>query len=357
MKTFEIVTKKNKRKNLLKTSLIATGVTLTSLVLAHMGLERLTSHNAWEIQRYREHMVTISMPNISNRTAYFTPTSAYTGLVHIDQIKDIAGIPVHYDTLELPYNLRPGIGHPTGGTYGDEAGTASYTYTSGKKVPHFFNPAYNYTDTSYTKLTQDIAQLPQMSGQAVEMAVTFDKPYTFEEIAELIPDTLKVNWYWIGTSGDYDTVSVRQEDLFGFEGDTDTPLSYQQQQEDEQNTKGMSMEEIEAYYKDRIGQKPASVEEGFANSYSFFVGGLQKALDKGWLGSSYGSADDKVLDTKDDVTAFLKANPDAKTAKFSGVILTGRAEDFAPLDKQPWIFGSNIGEHVTIQPYHTLDVE
>lgn len=356
MKTFEIITKKNKRKHLLKTAVLATLGSSVALLALNFGLSELTARNGQNVRDYYQLRAEISQPNIDYKTAYFKPTSQYTGTFHVDQTKDIAGIEVPYETLELPYSLRPLFWGRSSTGYSDKTGTATYTYGEGYKMPHFFNTAYQYTGETHHQLTQDISLLPQMSGQAVEMAVTFDKPYTFEEIAELIPNNLKINWYWIGTRSNYDTAGMNL-DLFGFEGDTDTPWSYQQQQEDEKNTKGMTPEEIEAYYNERVGQKPASAQEGFANSYSFFVAYLNQALAKDWLGSSYSGPDGEQMSTKEDVETYLKANPDAQTAKFAGVILTGRAENFASLEKADWIFGSNIGHHVQIQPYHTLDVE
>ncbi|MFA9493179.1 anti sigma factor C-terminal domain-containing protein [Streptococcus sp. E17BB] len=356
MKTFEIITKKNKRKHLLKTAVLATLGSSAALLALNFGLSELTARNGQHVRDYYQLMAEVSQPNIDYKTAYFNPTSQYTGTFHVDQTKDIAGIEVPYETLELPYSLRPLFGGQSSGGYSDKKGTATYTYGGGYKMPHFFNTAYQYKGESYHQLTQDISLLPQMSGQAVEMAVTFDKPYTFEEIAELVPNNLKINWYWIGTQSNNDTAGLNR-DLFGFEGDPDTPSSYQQQQEDEKNTKGMTAEEIETYYKDRVGQKTTSAREGFANSYSFFVAYLNQVLNKGWLGSTYGGPDGEQMSTSKDVETYLKANPDAQTAKFAGVILTGRAENFSSLEKADWIFGSNIGHHVQIQPYHTLDVE
>lgn len=356
MTTFERIAKKNKRKHLLKTVALATLASSLALVSLNLGLSELTARNGQRVRDQFTLMAEISQPNISYRTAYFKPTSQYTGTFHVDQTKDIAGIEVPYETLELPYSLRPLFWGQLSTGYSDKRGTATYTYGGGYKMPHFFNTAYQYTTGTYHKLTQDIELLPQMPGQAVELAVTFDRPYTFEEIAELVPNNLNINWYWIGTQSKYDTAGMNR-DLFGFAGDTDRPMSYQEQQEDERNTKGMSSEEIEAYYKDRVGQKPASAQEGFANSYSFFVAYLNQALTEGWLGSTYGGPDGEQMSTKDDVATYLTANPDGQTAKFAGVILTGRSEDFASLEGADWIFGSNIGHSIQIQPYHQLVVE
>lgn len=354
MKTFEIAAKKSKRKNLLKTSLIATGVTLTSLVLAHMGLARLTSHNAWEIHDYYRTLQAISLPNIESQTAYFEATSQYTGSFHVDQTKDIAGITVPYETMAFPYALSPvadPVRFPRG--YFDEGNTGLYTYGQGYKIPVFYNTKFDYrVGHRQMAVTQDIAHLPQMSGQAVEMAVTFDKPYSFEEIAELVPDNLKVNWYWIGTTTPFDTSLALP---LGYDGSS-APQSYQDVQEELTKLNKLSGKALQDYLDSRPEPADVTPEQARQNGYTHFVGKLQEAIDQKMLEHSYGMGD-QAYHLSEDAKAYLADNPDAKTAKFAGVILTGRAEDFAPLENQPWIFGSNIGQHVEIQPYHTLDLD
>ena len=66
-----------------------------------------------------------------------------------------------------------------------------------------------------------------------------------------------------------------------------------------------------------------------------------------------------------DVDAYLKKfgqldirepeNRDQLT--FSGVILTGKAENFTQLEGKEWIYASSIGASVPNQPYYKLDKE
>ncbi|MFA9467431.1 sigma factor regulator N-terminal domain-containing protein [Streptococcus sp. E24BD] len=110
MKTFEINTKKNKRKHLLKTAVLATLGSSAALLALNFGLSELTARNGQHVRDYYQFMAEVSQPNIDYKTAYFNPTSQYTGTFHVDQTKDIAGIEVPYETLELPYSLRPLFG-------------------------------------------------------------------------------------------------------------------------------------------------------------------------------------------------------------------------------------------------------
>jgi hypothetical protein len=42
---------------------------------------------------------------------------------------------------------------------------------------------------------------------------------------------------------------------------------------------------------------------------------------------------------------------------FSGIILTGKAENFSQLEGKEWIAASSIGASVSNQPYYKLDKE
>ncbi|MER0124125.1 hypothetical protein ABPH35_10960 [Streptococcus sp. ZJ93] len=65
----------------------------------------------------------------------------------------------------------------------------------------------------------------------------------------------------------------------------------------------------------------------------------------------------KTFSNYDDLE-FIKENyPTLADAKFSGVILTGKAENFAQLENQDWIFASSIGAAIPNQPYYQLDAK
>ncbi|SDB22683.1 Sigma factor regulator N-terminal [Streptococcus henryi] len=360
---FEKIAKKNKRKHQIKTMLLSTVLAILTIVLGYMGLDKLTSSHGEAIKDRYLLLSEIAYPNIDYSSWGFDSTSQFTGTFRSQRFKDIDGIKVPFESYQANYSLRPGIG---GGSNqdsltGGDDGKSLYTRQNGYKVPMFYNINYDYNEESHAKVTQDISLLSQMSGQAVEVAVTFDKPYTFEEIAELIPDDIAINWYWIGTKSDYDTSWLQLGDLFGMAHSTDQTNSYSKAKEWEEKAekaikknRNADLSQIEADY-------PESVDEqtSLLNSYTFFEANLKEAIEKDYLGSSYSYTDSKgqdtELNTKKEVENYLKANSDGATAKFAGVILTGRAENFAQLQKADWIYASNIGQSVQIQPYHVLD--
>ncbi|MCC9773742.1 hypothetical protein HK133_10255, partial [Streptococcus agalactiae] len=43
--------------------------------------------------------------------------------------------------------------------------------------------------------------------------------------------------------------------------------------------------------------------------------------------------------------------------KFSGIILTGKAENFKQLKEKEWVHASSIGANIEYKPYYKLDKE
>lgn len=332
---FEKIAKKSKRKN----RFVIIGMSIVgAMIVAGVttkGLVELTAKNGQAVQDYYSRLHTIAYPNVDYNTAIFEPTSLFSGYYHMGRVKDIDGITVPYEDIDAPYSLTQRRSYLLQKTlvtsYPGE--TAAYTYGSSYKSPIFYNRDYDYSNKmdAHMEKTQDISLLSKMSGDAVEVAVTFDKGYTIKEIEEKIPDNLKVNWYWIGTTySDYDTALLSPENQIGLRLNP---------------------------YLVRDGQTvdKKAQEQVWEESYRTFLDNLQIALDKDWLGLSSSTSEGEVFNLHTDVESFLKNNPSVTNAKFAGIILTGRAENFKQLENADWIYASNIGQSVEIQPYHHLE--
>lgn len=336
MKTysFEQIAKKNRYKNIVLISVISILVTLGILLLAFKFLTKKTWQSLEETREYYDRMHKIAYPNIGYKLGIFEATSEFSGYYYIDRVKNISGIEVPYEDINAPYGVwkrRSYLGAREEIDITSEQ-TAVYTFGSGHKSPMFYNVAYDYSqDTGFhMKKTQDINLLPQLPNYAVEMAVTFDKPYTLAEIEKKIPDELTISWYWIGTKAtEYDTAMLSPRDQIGFSLDP---------------------------YLVRDGRDVADKEqqEVWQASYQEFRNNLQLALDADWLKLSHSTYKGEIYSLKKDVTSYLQANQQASSATFGGIIVTGRSEHFASLVGKDWVFASNIGETVLIKPYHHL---
>lgn len=339
---FEQIAKKSKRKHLLKTVIISSSLAVLTIGLLVKGGVEMTSKNGREIEDYYWTMSRISSPNMSFSSAYFEIDSPFNGSFVSERYKNINGISVDFTDYKGDYGLLgKNFGTFEGVVSGDN-GQSAYTRSDQLKVPVFFNAKMKNSDKdAYIKPTQDIAYLSSMPGQVVEMAITFDKPYTMAEIAKLVPNELNTEFYWIGTSSDQDTSSYSFNRQIGF---SMTPgLSFTAEE-----AKKLEKLSSEDYIKAMENAKEPSEIENINNNFTYFRADALKAIEKGWI---YPSGSD---DVSTDIKNFFSTYKKGEDAKYAGILLTGRTEAFAGLENQSWIYASNIGQSATVQPYHQV---
>lgn len=192
----------------------------------------------------------------------------------------------------------------------------AYSNGSYIKVPQFFNIKNKAIDEWTAKPAQELPLVSEMSGQLVEVALTFDKPYSYEELQSMLPANLKQNWFWLGTYSDYNVADMDVSNLFGF-----------------QVMKGDLQYSFEIFR--------SKLPEALTDKYGHIIVTLK--------GGGYSS--------KKELEHIHKTYQKAEDCKFSGVILTGKAENFAQLENQDWIYASSIGASTLNQPYYQLDKE
>lgn len=326
MKTFEIATKKSKRRLSFKLGMITVIVIGLFITLSPVALNYLSTRRYSQVLDKLVPVEHISMPNI--RTISTEVLSLGFGKFQIveHRAKDIAGLKVPYTEKKVVYSL---FNDTVIDTYDvidqlpvtDVTSTTYYNMTNFQRNPVFFNTNYNYGEEDEIKPSQEISLLSQMPNQAVEVAITFDRLYTDEEIKNLLPEGLKRNFYWIGTTTDQETSYWSPQMLYGL-----SPW-------------GNINDSFETVKTELT--TPSYVYDSF------------KKVGENFLKTRHGLFQTAAKDLE----IFLKKYPTAKEAKFAGVILTGRAETFASLEGADWIFASNIGESIPLQPYHRLDIE
>ncbi len=309
---FEKIAKKNKHKNRLKTVVISVVISLLSILLVIMGMREMTKQTSERMKERYLMISEIAYPNIDYSTWGFNASSEFTGTFYSNRFKNIDGIKVPFEDYQANYSLIVGSVNQNEGLEEGDNNSSNYTHGNLYKVPIFYNVNASAKTVSM-EVTQDISKVNEMTGQAVEVAITFDKPYMYQEIKEMVPDNLLVNWYWIGTSSAVDTVNLNLAAQLGFSPNDDD----------------------------------------YTAGFKSFKSNLKKAIKSGAIGYQY-SIEGETLSLEDDAKTYLESNSNAKTATFAGIIVTGRAENFAQLENKDWIYASNIGQSVTIQPYHTL---
>ncbi|HEL1739196.1 TPA: anti sigma factor C-terminal domain-containing protein [Streptococcus suis] len=323
MKTFEIATKKSKKKHLWKTVglsilglLLITGATLKTLQI-------LTANNGEKIYQEHELLSQVAYPNIEYSTYYYKATSLFAGAVHADRHKDLAGVPVafgdyeyHYDWLGTYLNFSQ-----DGPSY---KGNIAYDRQTWSKLPLFYNTDKVDTDDFARVPSQELSLVKDMSNQLVEVAITFDKKYSFGDLQTMLPQNLKKNWYWIGTASKKNTADFRIDQLFGLDGEV-----LQVYQPDPNLPK-----EAEIW-------NPLTPMKKMSEQYNHYLGEYALVTDVKTFLDKFGKTDFSKQESIDKL-------------EFAGIILTGKAEDFAQLEGKDWIYSSSIGASIPIQPYYQL---
>ncbi|MBF6977507.1 sigma factor regulator N-terminal domain-containing protein [Streptococcus macedonicus] len=301
--------KKRKRNTLFKTVLIALITVLLVLGITFKGLTYITSKNGQKAYNSFERLSEIAYPNISYDSLYYQPSGQFTGKVHADRYKDINGVQIPYSSFEENYSITG-----TFGTSADETSANNKLFDRGtrQKVPQFFNKNVKYEKGEVkTTPTNDLKYVNELNNDLVEIAITFDKPYIYKDIKKMIPSSIKQNWLWIGTSTKLDTSYWSTKYQFGTNPETlDTPQ----------------------LFIDKIKENLKGNTKVYFNNVNIYSD-LEKYAKK-----------------------YENINNGDKL-KFSGIILTGKAENFKQLEEEEWIYASSLGANIEYKPYYNLDKE
>ena len=311
-KDFKHFVKRTKIRKLLTVIWSTIGV----LVLIFTGVmwlnSRQMSYLYQKTSNRANNYLEIQAPNISNNNAMINNYGTFSSNLHMDTYKNIDGYHVTWQDFDFGFGT---FGAPqSGNQYYMSASPVTvnngyYTQKNNQKIAAFFNRKANFKSKNYMGLqpTHEASKLPAAKNQLAEVAVTFQEPLTYAQIQKLVPKNLLINWYWLG---------INQPKLSGADYSTQ-------------------------YY--GLGADDAGKLS--ATWYKAFVKGLNSSLAEENSGGYYNG-----FDPLRDARRQAKKYPTLATAKFAGVILTGRTQNFANLDKEKWVFATNTGLMTPIRP-------
>ncbi|MGR3776484.1 sigma factor regulator N-terminal domain-containing protein [Bacillus paramycoides] len=247
--------------------------------------ERLFLHNA------------IAEPNVQIDSQVTSNSSMFGGNIISNRSKNINGYVVPWNTLTSSYDwlhINIDSNELTPGFYWSDTEFYEYDKQTKKKFATFYNPAIK---EYYDGVQNELGEISQMNNYVAEVALSFNQPYTLQEIKEKIPDNLNIVWLYM-------TSPIRDES----KGPAGMPV---------------------------YGFNPTNSPK---EAYKEFIDSLEQYDEDGH---------------DEDIQKFLKSNENKAfdQVKILGVMLTGKTENFKALENQDFIRGASVGATAQVVPY------
>ena len=347
-------TKKRRRWVGVGISLLATGVVVVGAVFARnvyvkqaLEQEAVKANIAYETQN--PNVIT----NVTGQTLGFLGGSYTT-----ENYKNVDGYLVSIGGNTVSYGQMLGENKDTynGGTWLSSSVNSNIGdgvfFKNGQKQPSFYSPTAenNYLLNGGKGAPQELRTLTKLPNHLAEVAITFDKVYTYKEIQRMIPQNLLINWCLLAT--DDKTANIGGSNLYiGLSTNVDN-YSKGEPSYDEATGKLNSQDERKI-----LGATTTNTIYGLDDKlYGDFVAAIKKAntisdFTALGFGSGTGPDDVKMYYPYREALKQVKQHPTLATAKFAGVILTGRTENFAQLSEKSWIYASSVGATTEVLPY------
>jgi len=289
--------KKAKLKQSLKTVIIAIIVVLVLLPIFYKTGNYFAAKSSTRLHEQLFLHNAIAEPNIQTDSQVISNSSMFGGNIVTNRSKNINGYLVQWSTLTSSYDwLGSRIDHNEliPGSYWSDTEFYEYDKQTKKKVATFYHPSIQeYHDG----VQNELGEISQMENYVAEVAISFDQPYTLQEIQARIPDNLNVVWLYMAS-----------------------PVL-----DESKGPAGMSV----------YGFEPSDSSK---EAYNSFIAALEKYDAHGY---------------NETIQEFLNSNKNKPLdeVKILGVMLTGQTENFKALENQDFIRGASVGATAQIVPY------
>ena len=289
--------KKAKRKQLLKIIIISIIVVLILLPILYKTGNYFAAKSSTRLHEQLFLHNAIAEPNIQIDSQVTSNSSMFGGNIVTNRSKNINGYLVQWSTLTSSYDwLRIKIDHNEliPGSYWSDTESYEYDKQTKNKVATFYHPSIQ---DYYDGVQNELGEISQMENHVAEVAISFDQPYTLQEIQAKIPDNLNIVWLYMTSPISDESNGPSGMPVYGFDP-SDSP-------------------------KDAFNSFIDSLEQYDAN------------------------------ESNETIQEFLETNKDKPfdEVKILGVMLTGQTQNFKALENQDFIRGASVGATAQIVPY------
>ncbi|MED3728742.1 sigma factor regulator N-terminal domain-containing protein [Priestia endophytica] len=289
--------RKAKRRQLLKIIVISIIVVLITLPVLYKIGNYFAAKSSTRLHEQLFLHNEIAEPNIQVDSQVTSNSSMFGGNIVTNRSKNVDGYLIPWSTLTSSYDwLRINIDYNEliPGFYGEGTELYEYDKQTKNKVAIFYHPSIQ---KYYDGVQNDLEEISQMDDHVAEVAISFDKPYTFQEIQKQMPDNLNIVWLYMTSSIGDESKGPAGMPIYGF-NPSDSPK--------------------EAYHS--------------------FIKSL-KEYDKNG--------------NEETIQNFLQSNRNKpfEDVKVLGVMVTGQTKNFKSLENKSFIRGASVGATAQIVPY------
>ncbi|OAB40858.1 hypothetical protein PMSD_00855 [Paenibacillus macquariensis subsp. defensor] len=289
--------KKAKRKQLLKIIITSIIVVLILIPILYKTGNYFAAKSSTRLHDSLFLHNAIAEPNIQIDSQVTANSSMFGGNIITNRSKNINGYVVPWSTLTSSYHwLRLDIDNNelVPGFYWSDTDFYEYDKQTKNKVATFYHPSIQ---EYYEDIPNELSEVSQMENYVAEVAISFDQPYTLQEIQAKIPDNLNIVWLYMASQ-----IADESKGPAGF-----------------------------AVY----GFKPSSSPK---DAYNEFIDALKQYDDRSRI---------------ETIQEFINSNKNKKWDEVGilGVMLTGQSQNFKALENQDFIRGASVGATAQIVPY------
>lgn len=216
-------------------------VTPIVLMILLYGFRQLSSYNAHKTMNDIVWFNEISAPNVHISNETFDP-NWFGGEIQMKTYKVLGDRPYIWEPIEGGYNLFGTLSrdHGVSGPIQLEGSESlkesnqleSFNTYTGDREMFFYHP-----EISYDVYKDSISELKQFEETTlVELGLSFDQAYSFDEIKSKLPPNVQVVWWWVDAYTDerldfmkqgQDTITANSPFIYGFHSEQSKPKAQQ----------------------------------------------------------------------------------------------------------------------------------
>ncbi|ASA22204.1 anti sigma factor C-terminal domain-containing protein [Paenibacillus donghaensis] len=204
--------KKAKRRSMFRSISISFIVSIVTLIVVFFGAAQLVERQSREAHFSEQLYMSISSPN-EYESGFKDNRGFLSGVLEINTYKIIENVPIPWQEKWFNYNewWFPFATGAYGGISNLTVKGSGYQENEELEYHRQYNPyngqkemAYYVPDVDYNgKILNDLPAITQMGNEKLaELALSFNKDYSFDEVKNMLPAGIKPVWYWVDTYDD-----------------------------------------------------------------------------------------------------------------------------------------------------------